>query len=161
MMSDAAVHYRQGLALFSERRFSEAARRFEAAIGAQRTHAAARPPNRCLSYLALSRSLASGKPRGEDLRLAEQAATSDPFDPLLRLNLGRLCLLAGLTTRALASFERGLRLDPMNRQLVSILSAHDRRRPPLVPGLGRDHVVNRSFGKLRSKLGGRKNATAS
>jgi len=161
MLSPDASHYRQAIALMSDRRYADAARRFEAAIGAHRARATARPPMRYYSFLALARALAAGKPRAEDMRLCERAATSDGFDPVLQLNLRRVCLMAGMTTRALAAFSRGLRLDPDNRQLGALLSAHDRRRRPVFPGLGRDHGLNRSLGRLRSALGGTRHVPAS
>jgi hypothetical protein len=67
--------------------------------------------------------------------------------------------LAGQTTRALATLERGLRLAPRHKALKTELRRHCRRTPPPVPFLTRDHPVNRALGKLRASVARRREET--
>ena len=142
---------RIGLALFAKGRYADAARRFHQAILADREAGVMRPRMRLLSYYGLSQAL-SGRPSIEAVRLCERAAKEDGFDATLQLNLGKIYLLTGKRTKALSAFERGLRLDPYDARLQAMLARSDRRARPVVGGLGRDHPINRSLGRLRKKL---------
>jgi len=144
-------HFKVGLDLFARGRYADAAVRFQAAIVSEQQGQVLRPQMRYRSYFGLSRALSRGA-KLEDLKLCEMAAEADHFDPILQLNLGRVYLRAGKTTRALQTFRRGLRLDPNHQELIAAFSRADRRRKPVIAGLGRDHSFNRSLGRLRARF---------
>lgn len=144
-------HFLKGRAALSNRRPTQAARHFKAAMARERELGVMRPQMRFLSYYGLS--MAAGfKPTRDAIACCEQAASQDDHDVELMLNLARAYWLAGLPTRALAAAARGLRHDPDHAGLTNLLHKIDRRAPPLVPGLGRDHPLNRSLGRLRALL---------
>jgi tetratricopeptide (TPR) repeat protein len=144
-------HFRKGLEALNDGRMREARDHFRAAIAVEKDQGPARPQMRYVSYYGLSLVLTEG-PSRMAVGFCEQAASRDSFDPVLQLNLGRVYLVAGMTTRALAAFESGLRLDPSNKRLQAELVRADRRARPTLPRLGRDHPINRSLGRLRASL---------
>jgi predicted Zn-dependent protease len=147
----AEEHFRRGRGALAQRRPAAAARHFLAAMAREREIGVLRPQMRFLSYYGLS--LAAGhKPTRQAIACCEQAASTDEHDVELQLNLARAYYLAGLPTRALAVVERGLRRDPGHRGLARLLGRIDRRSPPFLPALGRDHPLNRSIGRLRARL---------
>lgn len=158
-MKDPERHYRCGLGLLTQGRYADAAVHFHAAMLAEQEAGAVRPQMRYRSYYSLSRSL-SGRLRPEELKLCEQAAAADAFDPILQLNLGKVYLRAGKTTRALQAFRRGLSLDPENAELRTMLARTDRRARPVVGGLDRDHPLNRALGRWRVRIFGQQNGSA-
>ena len=152
-VSDSKRHYQAGLVLFEQRRFADAAHHFEIAMRSEIERRAMRPHMRSLSFLGLSRAL-SDRPRPEDVAACEQAARADNFDPVLHANLGHMYLLMGKTSRALATLVQARRLDPENVRARALLARFDRRKPPVIPRLDRDHPLNRSLGRLRALLSG-------
>jgi len=145
-------HYQAGLTLFERGRFADAALHFELVIRAEGQRAL-RPHMRALSYLGLARSLAD-RPRPEDVAACEHAARIDDFDPVVHANLGHVYVLTGKTSRAMAVLERARRIDPANARVQALYSRYDRRLPPVIGRLGRDHPLNRSLARLRGLLGG-------
>jgi tetratricopeptide (TPR) repeat protein len=143
--------FRRGLELLARRRYADASVQFHAAIFVEDRQGALRPQMRYRSYYGLSRAL-SNRPTLEDVKLCEQAAAADNYDPVLLLNLGKVYLRAGKTTRALLTLERGLRLEPGHAELRALHAEADRRAKPVLPGIGRNHALNRSLGRLRSRL---------
>ena len=104
------------------------------------------------SFILLSLALAHG-PTQESILACETAARRDFYSPDLLLNLGKVYALAGLTTRALATFERGLALAPSSAPLRAELAKLDRRQPAPIRFLSRSHPANRALGKMRSSVG--------
>ena len=144
-------HFQVGLGLLAQGRYADAAVRFQAAIVSEKEGQVLRPQMRYRSYYGLSRALSRGA-KLEDVKLCEMAAEADHFDPVLQLNLGRVYLRAGKTTRALRTFRRGLQLEPNNPELLTALLRADRRQKPVIPALSRDHSFNRSLGRLRARF---------
>ena len=144
-------HFNVGLGLLAQGKYSDAAVQFQAAIASEKQGQVLRPHMRYRSYYGLSRALSRGA-KLEDVRLCEMAAEADHFDPVLQLNLGKVYLRAGKTTRALQTFRRGLRLDPLNEELLAAFRRADRRRNPVIWNLSRDHGLNRSLGRLRARF---------
>jgi hypothetical protein len=60
--------------------------------------------------------------------------------------------LAGKTTKAMASFHRGLELAPRHKGLIAEYKRVDRRDPPPLSIVSRNHPVNKLLGKLRASL---------
>jgi hypothetical protein len=106
---------------------------------------------RYLSYYGLSRALAFGA-TPQSIQACETAVRRDFFNPDLLLNLGRVYLLAGKTTKALAAFERGLGLASSHKGLRAELRKLDRRAPPPLGIVSRSHPLNKMLGKLRCSL---------
>jgi hypothetical protein len=150
-------HYRKGRLALSSRKPREAATHFQKAIEREREIGVLRPQMRYLSFLGLSMA-AGHKPDHRAVACCEHAATTEPNDPELLLNLGRVYYLAGLPTRSLAAIERGLRVEPDHAGLLGLRRKVDRRTRPFLPSLGRDHPLNRSLGRLRAALFPRRRA---
>lgn len=149
--SPAESLFIQGLKSMSKGRHEEAATQFKEAMELEKGRGAPRRQMRYLSYYGLSLARAH-KPTREAIDACRIAAKRDPWDPDLQLNLGRVLALAGQTTRALATLERGLRLAPRHKALRAELRRHDRRSRPPVPFFTRDHPLNRTIGKLRAAI---------
>lgn len=149
LTEDPKVQYRMGLAALRVNRPGVAAEHFRTAIAAEKRRGVVRPQMRYLSYFGLSMALAN-RARHPAVSLCENAATTDPFDPVLQLNLGRAYLKTQRRTKAIQAFAEGLKIDPLNTQLREAFAAADRRRRPPLPWLGRDHPLNRSLGRLRA-----------
>src|SRR5262245_15867886 len=148
---DAENHFRKGLVSLVDGDASEAATQFQSAIQIERQRGVASPQMRYLSYYGLSLARARGAST-EAIQACEIAARRDFFNPDLLLNLGRVYLMAGKTTRALAAFERGLALAPNHAALRSELIRSERRQPPPLSVLRREHPLNRWLGKIRASL---------
>ncbi len=142
------IHFRKGLVALAEGQHAEAAEQFKQAILIERQRSAPRPQMRYVSFFGLASALATG-PSPEAIQACERAARLDFYNPDLQLNLGKVYLLAGKTTRALVSFERGLRLSPNHPALRAALATVDRRSRSVLPFLKRSHPMNRWLGKLK------------
>jgi len=152
-------HFRDGLTALGAGRPSEAVDHFHRAVAAEKRLGADRPQMRYVSFYGLSLALSKRATRTA-IELCERAAAHDSFDAVLLLNLGKVYVLSGRITKALAAYERGLRVDPSNKRLQIELARIDRRRAPALPALSRDHVINRSLGRLRASLFSRKSHAA-
>ena len=146
------VHYNRGMAALKVGDAARAMTHFEDAIHADRLRGNLRPRVLFLSYYGLSRALA-GRTDHEAVQACELSVARDSFDPRLHLNLGRIYLLTKQRTRALAVLERGLQLHPGDKPLALLLTRVDRRSPPTVARLGRDHLLNRCMGRVRKTFG--------
>lgn len=147
------IHFRKGLVALSGGDYVEAARHFKSAIAIERQRGVVSPQMRYLSYFGLASALAHGT-TPEAIQACERAARTEFHNPELQLNLGRVYLMAGRTTKALVTFERGLRLDPHHQILREEFVRLDRRRSPILPFLGRSHPMNRWLGKMRHSMRG-------
>ena len=146
--------FRRGLAALVDGDASSAADHFHAAILTEVQHGVKRPEMRYLSYYGLSRAKAHGA-TPQVIQACETASRRDSLNPDLFLNLGRVYLLAGKTTKALAAFRRGLELAPDHRSLLAESAKVDRRSPPPLSVVSRSHPLNKMLGKLRWSLRGR------
>ena len=143
--------FKKGLVALAEGRPAEASAMFEAAMVIERERSVSRPQMRYLSYYGLS--LAQTKrPTRQAIKACETAANVDFFSPDLLLNLGKVYLLAGKTTKALATWERGARIAPNYKAIRLELQKADRRSLPPIAALRRSHPLNRLLGKLRAQV---------
>lgn len=94
-----------------------------------------------------------GDPGG--LALCRAAVDRDELDVELFRNLALAELQARNRRRAVAALGRGLAVDPEDPTLLELRRQLGVRRLPLVPFLGRDHLVNRFLGKLTYRRRGR------
>jgi tetratricopeptide (TPR) repeat protein len=143
--------FRRGLVALVDGDHAAAAEHFHAAILIEVQHGVTRPQMRYLSYYGLSRAQAHGA-TAQTIQACETAARRDFFSPDLLLNLGRVYLLAGKTTKALATFHRGLELSPKHKGLLAEYRKFDRREPPPLTIIARSNPVNKMLGKLRYAL---------
>ena len=143
--------FRRGLASLVDSDANAAADHFQSAILTELQHGVKRPQMRYLSYYGLSRAKAFGA-TPQAIQACETAARRDFFNPDLSLNLGRVYLLAGNTTKALAAFERGLGIAPSHKGLLAEFTKLDRRAAPPLGIVSRSHPLNKMLGKLRSSI---------
>lgn len=148
---EAENSFRRGLMYLTDGDHEKAATFFRAAMDIEKTRKVQRPQLRYLSYYGLSLARAHRVNR-EALRACETAARLDPWDPDLRLNLGRVYALAGKTSQALKTLMHGLALSPTHRVLRKELAKLDRRSKPPLSFLKRSHPLNLWIGKVRSGL---------
>jgi tetratricopeptide (TPR) repeat protein len=159
--------FRRGLTALVDGDATVAADYFQSAILTEVQRGIKRPQMRYLSYYGLSRAQAFGA-TPQAIQACETAARRDFFNPDLLLNLGRVYLLAGKTTKALAVFERGLGLAPNHRGLLAEFTRIDRRAAPPLGIVSRSNPLNKWLGRLRwslrtrlPKLSGTRRADAS
>jgi tetratricopeptide (TPR) repeat protein len=143
--------FRRGLASLVDGDAVVASDFFQSAILTEVQHGVKRPQMRYLSYYGLSRAQAFGA-TPQTIQACETAARRDFFNPDLFMNLGRVYLLAGKTTKALAAFERGRALAPDHKGLLTELAKIDRRATPPLGIVARSHPLNKILGRLRSSL---------
>ncbi len=147
----AENHFRRGLSALVDCDPTVASDCFQSAILTEVQRGVKRPQMRYLSYYGLSRAQAFGA-NAQTIQACETAARRDFFNPDLHLNLGRVYLLAGKTTKALASFERGLALAPSHNGLLSEFRKIDRRAAPPFGLVSRSHPLNKWLGRLRASM---------
>jgi tetratricopeptide (TPR) repeat protein len=148
------IRFKKGLVALAEGNPAGAVELFRQAIAIERQRSVSRPQMRYVSYYGLALAKANGL-TPEALQTCERAARLDAFDPDLQLNLGKMYLMAGRTSRALGAFARGLRLAPHHDALRAALAEIDRRGRPVLPFLQRSHPMNRWLGKLKHRMPGR------
>jgi len=93
----------------------------------------------CLGY--------AGRVR-EGIGICRQALPRGGHHPEVSLCLARLYLLAGTRRLALEESDRGLRLSPHNEELRRLRGELGFRRPPPIPFLSRESVLNVRLGRL-------------
>jgi hypothetical protein len=89
----------------------------------------------------------SGRVR-EGIGMCRQALSRGSRHPEVSLCLARLYLLAGTKRLALEETDRGLRLSPHNEELRRLRGELGFRRPPPIPFLPRESVLNVRLGRL-------------
>lgn len=141
----------KGLTALADGRYEEALAFFESAmrLGGPRVPTGRRM--RYLSFYGLASALAN-RPSREAIKACEVAARREFLSAELQLNLGKVYLLAGKRTRALAAFEHGLRIAPRNKALRAEIASVDRRGAPPIPWIARNHPLNKFLGRMRSSL---------
>lgn len=88
------------------------------------------------------------------LRMCLDALQGEPDNPEHYYQLGRIYLIAGQKRRAISTFRKGLKFkrhQPIIDELVRI----GVRKEPVINSLPREHLLNRSLGKLLTKIGSR------
>ena len=84
----------------------------------------------------------------EGISLCQQAMTRDILNPVFYLNLGRVYLESDQKAKALVIFRRGLGMTEKNSELVRELKKFGTRRKPVLDSLPRDHLLNRTVGRM-------------
>jgi Flp pilus assembly protein TadD len=107
-----------------------------------------------LSFLGVSVARAQRK-WAAAVKLCEMALSLRHSEAQLYLNLAEVYVSAGRRDDAVEVLDAGLahfRVDARIRRARANLG---RRRSPVLPFLERGHILNRSLGKLRQRVGGR------
>jgi tetratricopeptide (TPR) repeat protein len=84
--------------------------------------------------------------------LCREALGRAPGDPRHYYHLGRIHLLAKQKNQAIAAFRRGLKVQRY-QPIIDELRGLGVRRPPVFASLPRDHLLNRSLGRVLARLG--------
>jgi hypothetical protein len=143
--------FRRGLVSLVDGDPGSASNHFQSAIAIERQHGVTRPQMRYLSYYGLSLAQSRGA-TPDAIQACETASRRDFFNPDLLLNLARVYLLAGKTTKALVALERGLELAPAHKGLLAEHDRVDRREAPPLSMVSRSHPLNKLLGRLRWSL---------
>src|SRR5262245_35559917 len=146
-----AEAFKRGLACLERKTYQEAASYFQAAIDLERAQSSKNTNMRFLSFLGLALNLAQVR-SDEGLKMCEQAAKREFFDPDVFCNLGIVYLRHRQRGPAFAAFHRGLALRPKHRRILEELDRYDRRSQPVFPFLARQHTLNILGGRLRARL---------
>lgn len=85
------------------------------------------------------------------LQWCERAVEMAFYDAQMYINLARLHEQTGWKSQAAQVLRKGLRIDPGNEKLLVEINRVSPRTPDAVPALPRDHVINRTLGKMRAK----------
>jgi tetratricopeptide (TPR) repeat protein len=94
------------------------------------------------------------KERGEfqkAISICNAAISKEPGNSLHYLNLGRIYLLRKDNREAIDIFRRGLNYEE-NRQIADELNALGTRKPPVIPFLKRNNIINKYLGLILSRL---------
>ena len=143
--------FRKGLVALVEGDPAAATCHFQAAILIERQHGVSRPQMRYLSYYGLALAQSRGA-TPEAIQACEAASRRDFYSPELLLNLGRVYLLAGKTTKALATLERGMAIAPNHKAMRAELEKVDRRQIKPLSFVSRQHPLNKFLGRIRWAL---------
>ncbi len=88
------------------------------------------------------------------LAWCERAVEIAFYDVQMYINLARFHEQTGWRSQAAKVLREGLRQDPGNPRLLAEINRVSPRRHDIVPLLPREHVVNKTIGKLRAELRG-------
>jgi tetratricopeptide (TPR) repeat protein len=112
-----------------------------------------------LSYYGCLIAIVENNPR-EGIKICEEAIqkldASMPFGteffyPAFYLNLGRAYLKGNRKVEAIRAFQKGLKSDPENSDILWELKKLGTRKTPAVPFLNRSNPINKYIGMLLSK----------
>ncbi len=105
------------------------------------------------SYLGYGIALREQRVK-EGLRLCRHSVKVEFYQVDNYLNLARTCLLARDRRGAVRAVKDGLKIDPHHAGLLALQTELGVRGQPVLPFLGRSHIINRFFGRLRHVLRG-------
>lgn len=88
------------------------------------------------------------------LVLCREAMGEEPTDPRHYYHLGRIYLLTRQKVQAITTFRRGLK-QQRYQPIIDELRRLGVRKPPVFTSLPRDHILNKSLGRLLATLGTR------
>lgn len=105
------------------------------------------------SYLGYGLAYRQRKVR-EGLKLCRRAVEQEFYQPDVLYNLARTEVLAKNRVAAVQALETGLKIDPDHRGLMELRDQVGIRRPPVIPFLARENVLNVLLGRLRHAVKG-------
>jgi hypothetical protein len=110
-------------------------------------------PGLFYSYLGYGIALREQRVR-EGLKLCRHSIKVEFYEADNYLNLARTCLLARDRSGAVRAVRDGLRIDPHHSGLLALHKELGVRGQPILPFLGRSHLLNRILGRIRHTLSG-------
>ena len=110
-------------------------------------------PGLFYSYLGYGIALREQRVR-EGLKLCRHSIKVEFYQADNYLNLARTCLLARDRSGAVRAVRDGLKIDPHHEGLLAVRADLGVRGQPVLPFLGRSHVINRFLGRVRHALRG-------
>ena len=84
--------------------------------------------------------------------LCEKAVQFNPNEIQFHLNLAEVYALAGQREVSLYKLDCAIKLLGDDRRLKRARSKMEKRRAPVLPFFGREHLLNRELGKLRHRI---------
>jgi len=90
----------------------------------------------------------------EAMQLCREALEIEPGNPEHYYQLGRIYIAAGQKRQAIKSLRKGLKFK-RHQGIIDELTSLGARKPVVFSSLPREHILNRSVGRLLSKLGTR------
>jgi tetratricopeptide (TPR) repeat protein len=103
------------------------------------------------SFLGLAIARAQRKWR-QASELCEIAVQAKPKEVQFHLNLAEVYASAGQREKALDKLDYALGLFGDNARLKQARRKVEKRRAPLLPFFGREHLLNRELGKFRHRI---------
>ncbi len=140
--------YCRGRAAFDQGRYLEALALFEASMELDRRQHRS-PSMTCVSYYGVCVAMAGT--RMEDAQaICLAAASAEPENAILHLNLGKVYLRRGNRSEAFEALVRGLQLAPREPEIIDAARGMGFRRRPPIGFLSRRHPLNRMLGQIRA-----------
>ncbi|HXX58333.1 MAG TPA: hypothetical protein VEI96_10070 [Thermodesulfovibrionales bacterium] len=84
--------------------------------------------------------------------LCEKAIAKEPRSSVHRLNLGRIYVIAKKKSDAIRTFREGLQHEK-NPQIIEELDRLGTRKPPVIPFLKRENIINKYLGIALHRIG--------
>lgn len=107
------------------------------------------PTNRSYHAFCVARERGQFK---KSISICEELLKEQPDNPVHYLNLGRIHILAGQKTEAMRILREGLTHEE-NREIVAELIGLGMRKPPVLPLLKRQNLLNKYLGIVLTRLG--------
>lgn len=107
---------------------------------------------RYVSAMGLCIAMQGDHAEGERLCREAIAAADQVTDPILLVNLGRICLKRGDRQDAREYLLKAYQLDPTHPATALELSSMGVRRKPVITFLDRNHPLNIKLGKIRHQM---------
>jgi predicted Zn-dependent protease len=137
--------FSQGLEYLRKNRIPEAANAFRRAFKMD-------PDNpRHLSYYGLILALSDNN-IADAINFCRAAVLRAAYEPEFYVNLCKVYTRGGQRKKALETLVEGMNFDKNNTLLRMEMKRLGARRKPLISFLSRDHILNKSLGRLTYKL---------
>lgn len=146
--ADLNATLRAAIAATERRDYNAAIRAFHFLYGTKRQDM----PVDGLSFYGLCLERVEKKAK-RAIELCQEAMEQQPYDPRHRANLIQVYLNLGSRKRAVELLEAGLKQSPKEEVLLRMQNKLRTRRPPVLPGLDRNHSLNVWLGKMRDRPG--------
>lgn len=108
-----------------------------------------------LSYYGLCLALHKGRIK-EAAEFCWLGVEKDHFNPDAYHNMARVWMAGRSRRKAVEALERGLALDPKHAGLLKLRAEFGTRKPPVLSFLHRDNPLNVSLGRMRKRMGDKK-----
>lgn len=142
---DPVTEFKEGLALLRNNYAHKAMPYFTRALQQEKANPF------YLSYLGVA--MAAAERKWDDAEeLCAQALKMRRTQPELYLNLADVYRLAGKRQEQIKTLFEGLHMTKRDPRIAETLRRYGFRRPPVIPFLDRNSLLNRELGKLRFRV---------